>query len=138
MGTRSGKEVGVFFVIVVLGCALGGVCRYLGGRLVARWVGERFPWGTLVVNAIGTFCLGLTLGSGFEPGDDWLSLDGIHAFLAIGFCGGLTTFSTFSLQTVSLITESSLQKALGNMLFSVFLCVFCAVSGYAIGEGLVL
>ena len=117
------------------GCALGGVCRYLGMTLVARLLGERFPWGTLVVNAVGSFLLGLLLAlvAGVESG--WLASDGAQVFAMIGFCGGLTTFSTFSLQTFSLVSEQAWGKALANVLASVLLCVFCVVSGYAIGEG---
>ena len=117
------------------GCALGGVCRYLGMTLVARLLGERFPWGTLAVNAVGSFLLGLLLAlvAGVESG--WLASDGAQVFAMIGFCGGLTTFSTFSLQTFSLVSEQAWGKALANVLASVLLCVFCVVSGYAIGEG---
>jgi len=103
--------------------------------LVARLLGERFPWGTLAVNAVGSFLLGLLLAlvAGVESG--WLASDGAQVFAMIGFCGGLTTFSTFSLQTFSLVSEQAWGKALGNVLASVLLCVFCVVSGYAIGEG---
>lgn len=125
----------MLFLIIFLGCALGGLCRYLGMTLVTRLLGERFPWGTLLVNAVGSFLLGLTLGSGIVAGEAWLSFDGAYAFAAIGFCGGLTTFSTFSLQTFSLFTEQAWGRMLANILGSVLLCVFCVVSGYAIGEG---
>lgn len=128
----------MLFLLTVIGCALGGVFRYLGALAVARILGTRFPWGTLVVNAVGTFVLGVTLGSGVISGDDWRSLDGLHAFLAIGFCGGLTTFSTFSLQTAAFVTAASWRLALANILGSVLLCVFCAVGGYTLGEGLFL
>jgi CrcB protein len=102
--------------------------------LVARLLGERFPWGTLAVNAVGSFLLGLLLAlvAGVESG--WLASDGAQVFAMIGFCGGLTTFSTFSLQTFSLVSEQAWGKALANVLASVLLCVFCVVSGYAIGE----
>jgi CrcB protein len=126
----------VFISLTFIGCALGGVFRYLGTLLIARFFGEGFPWGTLLVNAIGSFLLGLVLGNGFVAKDIWLSSGGAYAFTALGFCGGLTTFSTFSLQTFSLVSDQAWGKALTNILGSVALCVFCVLSGYAMGEGL--
>ena len=125
----------MLILLTAIGCAFGGICRYLGMTLVTRLLGERFPWGTLVVNAVGSFLLGLlfAVASGTESG--WLSSDGAQVFAMIGFCGGLTTFSTFSLQTFSLVSEQAWGKALANLLGSVLLCVFCVVSGYALGEG---
>lgn len=125
---------GVLFLLTAIGCAIGGVFRYLGMTLITRVLGDRFPWGTLVVNAVGSFLLGLVLGSGLAVGQGWLSFDGAHAFAAIGFCGGLTTFSTFSLQTLTQVSEQAWGKALANVIGSVLLCVFCVVSGFAIGE----
>lgn len=126
----------MLILLTFIGCALGGVLRYLGTLMIARFFGEVFPWGTLVVNAVGSFLLGLFLGSGFVAKELWLSSNGAYTFAALGFCGGLTTFSTFSLQTFSLISEQAWGKALANILGSVLLCVFCVFSGYAMGEGL--
>jgi len=111
------------------------VFRYLGTLWITRFFGEGFPWGTLVVNAVGSFLLGLVLGNGFVDKDVWLSSDGAYVFAALGFCGGLTTFSTFSLQTFSLVSDQAWGKALANIVGSVALCVFCVLSGYAMGEG---
>jgi CrcB protein len=99
--------------------------------MISRLVGERFPWGTLFVNALGSFFLGLALGGGSAMDESG------HAFIAIGFCGGLTTFSTFSLQSFSLVTERAWGRVLANILGSVLICVLCVVSGFAIGEGLI-
>ena len=126
----------MLILLTFIGCALGGVLRYLGTLMIARFFGEVFPWGTLVINAVGSFLLGLFLGSGFVAKELWLSSNGAYAFAALGFCGGLTTFSTFSLQTFSLISKQAWGKALANILGSVLLCVFCVFSGYAMGEGL--
>ena len=112
------------------------MCRYLGTLLITMFFGEGFPWGTLVVNAVGSFLLGLFLGSGFVAKELWLSSDSTYVFVALGFCGGLTTFSTFSLQTFSLISKQAWGKVFANILGSVLLCVFCVLSGYAMGEGL--
>ena len=126
----------VHILLTFIGCALGGVFRYLGTLLIARFFGEGFPWGTLLVNAVGSFLLGLILGSGFEAKDVWLSSEATYAFAALGFCGGLTTFSTFSLEAFSLVSDQAWAKALANILGSVLLCVLCVLSGYAIVEGL--
>lgn len=103
---------------------------------VNRLCGEAFPWGTLTVNALGSFLLGLVLGAGVTPVDSWLSFQGTHAFLAIGFCGGLTTFSTFSLQTLNLVSKQQWGRVAANTFGSLGLCVLCAIAGYAISEGL--
>ena len=86
------------------------------------WLGDRFPWDTLVVNSIGSFLLGALLGSDIASG-------GIMSFLLLGFCGGLTTFSTFSFQTFSLVSKRAWYKALSNMILSVVpaYCVYCVV-----------
>ena len=126
----------VLILLTFIACALGGVCRYLGTLMIARFLGEGFPWGTLFVNAAGSLLLGLFLGSGFVAKELWLSSNGAYAFAALSFCGGLTTFSTFSLQTFSLISEQAWGKALANILGSVLFCVFCLLSGNAIGKGL--
>lgn len=126
----------MLILLTFIGCALGGVLRYLGTLMIARFFDEVFPWGTLVINAVGSFLLGLFLGSGFVAKELWLSSNGAYTFAALGFCGGLTTFSTFSLQTFSLISKQAWGKALANISGSVLLCVFCVFSGYAMGEGL--
>jgi CrcB protein len=125
----------MLFVFVVLGSALGGVLRYLGVGLITRLCGERFPWGTLVVNALGSYLLGCLLGAGSLVGEDGLGSDAAVAFLGVGFCGGLTTFSAFSLQSFALVSEQAWGRVLGNVLGTVLLCLFCGVSGYAMGEG---
>lgn len=119
----------------MLGCALGGVVRHLGGGLISRCCGERFPWGTLAVNALGSLLLGLMMGAVGSPQGDGLGGDATFAFLGIGFCGGLTTFSTLSLQSFALVSEQAWGRALASVLGNVLLCLLCVVSGYAIGEG---
>jgi CrcB protein len=124
----------VLILLTVTGCALGGIFRYLGMTLITRLAGERFPWGTFIVNALGSFLLGLFIGGG-TVSDGFLGTANGQALVAVGFSGGLTTFSTFSLQTFSLVAEQAWGKALTNILGSVLICVVGVLSGYALGEG---
>ena len=115
-------NIEVNFVFVAIGCALGGVCRYLGMVGMARLVGERFPWGTLVVNGVGSFFLGVVLGA------EWGMTE--QLFLGLGFCGGLTTFSTFSLQTLTLLSKKEYVKVAANVFGGLGLCLLCVWGGY--------
>jgi CrcB protein len=93
---------------ITIGSALGGVCRYLLGGLVQRGAGPGFPAGTLVVNVTGSFLLGLFLRYGLETHS--LTPE-MRAFLTVGFCGGYTTFSTFSYETVALLEDGQWSRA---------------------------
>lgn len=124
-------------IFIVLGCALGGVVRHVVTGLITRRCGERFPWGTLGVNLLGSFLLGLWLGLASLASTSWLAGDAGAAFAGVGFCGGLTTFSTFSLQSFALVSERAWGRVLANLLGSVLLCILCVAGGYAISEGLV-
>lgn len=126
----------VLIFFTAIGCALGGILRYLLMTWVNRLCGEAFPWGTLAVNVLGSFLLGLVLGAGNTTADSWLTLQGAHAFSAIGFCGGLTTFSAFSLQTLNLVSKQQWGRVAANAFGSLALCALCAIAGYAISEGL--
>lgn len=113
---------------------MGGICRYLGMTAVTKLCGDAFPWGTLVVNAVGSFLLGLVLSANLMGMEAFEA----HAFSAIGFCGGLTTFSTFSLQTLTLVSQQKWKPVALNIFGSALLCLFCALSGYAIGEAVMV
>jgi CrcB protein len=120
---------------VALGSAIGGVSRYWVGVIVARLAGETFPWGTLLINAVGSFVIGyfgtLTAADGLRPA-------GIEArlFVMVGLCGGFTTFSSFSLQTVELLRGAENARALAYILASVGLCLAGTAFGhYVAGLG---
>jgi len=85
---------------VALGGALGSVARYGVGVAVARLWGVQFPWGTLLVNALGGLAIGALAARGVGPSE------GARLFLGVGLLGGFTTFSTFSLETVRLLQQS--------------------------------
>ena len=132
---RFGMPLTVLYLYVALGAALGGVCRYLGMSLVSRWAGESFPWGTLLVNLLGSFLLGAILGADVLVADGGVGPTRLEAFAGVGFCGGLTTFSTFSLQNLSLLSKGERGKLAGNLVVTVGGCLLAAAGGYALMEG---
>ena len=93
---------------IAVGSAIGGVGRYLLGGLVQRLAAGTFPAGTLFVNLTGSFLLGLILRYAVEtPG----VTPELRALLTVGFCGGYTTFSTFSYETVALLEDGDWSRA---------------------------
>jgi CrcB protein len=118
---------------VGLGSALGGVARYWTGVAVARVTGDAFPWGTLLINIIGSFVIGyfgmLTLPDGPRPAGA-----GIRLFVLVGLCGGFTTFSSFSMQTVELLRDGELGPAVAYIVSSVVLCVVATGIGIYAGQ----
>lgn len=121
----------VHFLIVGLGGALGGIARFWVSGVVARWVGETFPWGTLVVNVSGSFTIGLLATLLPSAGDArlWLAL-------VVGILGSYTTVSSFSLQTLALARDGEWLHAGLNILASVVLCLGAAVGGFVSGHTL--
>ena len=111
------------YLYVALGSAAGGVARWSLGGLIQRRLGDArgggamaFPAGTLVVNVSGSFLLGVILMYVARHGDDSMAM---RLLLAVGFCGGYTTFSTFSYETLALIGAGSLAAAAANVVASV-------------------
>ena len=107
--------------LIFLGAGLGGISRYWVSNGIHLFLGRQFPFGTLVVNATGSFLMGMLITIIFER------FDGIgpqlRALLLIGFLGGYTTFSSFSLETLNLIENGAWWNALLNIFLNVFLCV---------------
>jgi CrcB protein len=126
--------VGEYFWIAV-GSALGGMGRYVLSGVAARLIGETFPWGTLIVNVVGSFIIGFfaTL-----TGPDGRVFIGSTArqFVLVGFCGGYTTFSSFSLQTLNLMQDGEWANAGVNITISVILCLAAVWAGYALAFSL--
>ncbi|MFB6340414.1 fluoride efflux transporter CrcB [Saccharicrinis sp. FJH2] len=87
-------------LIIGTGGFLGSISRYGVTLLTTKWWGNAFPWGTLTVNIIGSFLIGIIYGLAVQ--NDWLTAD-LRLFLAIGFCGSFTTFSTFSYDIIQMI-----------------------------------
>jgi CrcB protein len=116
---------------IALGSALGGVLRYWCSGLVARWFGETFPWGTLLVNIGGSLLIGL-FATLTAPDGRLLVGTLTRQFVMLGVLGGFTTFSSFSLQTLALAQSGEWLRAAGNIVGSVLLCLIGVWSGHAL------
>lgn len=107
---------------IAIGSALGGMARFAVSRGFAAWIGETFPWGTMTVNVTGSFVIGF-LATVSGPDGRLLIAPDVRQFLLVGFCGGYTTFSSFSLQTLALMREGDLLESGVNVVLSVVLCL---------------
>jgi CrcB protein len=116
-------------LLVVLGAAIGAPLRYLTDRYMLARFGDGFPWGTLAVNIAGSFVLGLVLGLPLSAGT--------VALLGTGFCGALTTYSTFSWEILALARRREILTAGGYALLSVTAGMGAAVIGGALARTLV-
>jgi CrcB protein len=114
---------------IAAGGSLGSVMRYVVSTGVHNWLGRDFPYGTLVVNVLGSLVMGLL----YELFLQRLPVSTeIRAVLFVGFLGAFTTFSTFSIETINLVEQGYLLKAVTNILASVILCVVAAWCGLQI------
>ena len=120
---------------IAIGSALGGIARYWFSGVVARLIGETFPWGTLFINVIGSFIIGF-FATLTGPDGRILVPSVARQFVMIGFCGGFTTFSSFSLQTLNLATEGEYLYAGLNIVLSVVLCLLAVWLGSILATGL--
>lgn len=111
---------------VALGAAVGAPLRYLVGRALERPGG--FPWGTLAVNVTGSLVLGALVGSGVGPA--------VTALVGVGFCGALTTYSTFAQESVTLARRGRSGLAAANVAGSVVAGLAAAAVGYLVGRAL--
>ena len=122
-------------VLVFLGGAVGSVWRYWWSGLVAQRFGETFPFGTLVVNMVGSAIVGVVAGLLVHVSDSSM-VAALQQLLVVGICGGLTTFSSFSLQTYNLIVDHRWLLALCNIVFSTGLSLGCVAVGWQITQGI--
>jgi CrcB protein len=119
----------VYFWIAA-GSALGGIARFWCSGVIARAFGETFPWGTLIVNVSGSLLIGIIAALTGPDGRIFLGSTTRLALMA-GFCGGYTTFSSFSLQTLSLVQDGEWWLAGANIALSVVACLVAVWAGYA-------
>jgi CrcB protein len=121
-------------LVVILGGAIGTFARY-AVSVLALPISRELPWGTIIINVTGSFVIGffgtLTLASGRYPVSE-----NLRVFVMIGLCGGYTTFSSFSLQTLDLLRAGALVRAAVNVGASVILCVAAVALGHLIAAQL--
>lgn len=118
---------------IAAGGAIGAVLRYSVSGWVHAWLGRGFPYGTLLVNVLGSLLMGLLmvlLTERLSLGPEW------RAAILVGLLGGFTTFSAFSMETLSLIELGNYIKALANVVLSIVLCLGAAWVGMMLGRQL--
>lgn len=117
-------------LLVVLGAAVGAPLRYLADRFVQQRHDSVFPWGTTTVNIAGSALLGVLAGAGSALPGGWF------AFLGTGFCGALTTYSTFGYETVRLVERQARVLAVANVAVSIFAGTGAALLGFSVTSSL--
>lgn len=119
------------YFYVFIGGGLGAVCRYGVTTAVGMLLGGMFPWGTLIVNLVGSLLMGVVLGA-LLPLAKSLQLlpDSLRLLLTVGFLGGFTTFSSFSMETLTLLRGDSFFLAAVNVVGSIVLGLAAAYIGY--------
>lgn len=125
----------VTYLWIALGGALGSMARFGCSSLIANWFGQTFPLGTLVINVLGSFVIGFFATLTGPDGRVLVSGD-IRQFVMVGICGGYTTFSSFSLQTLTLAQDGEFFRAGLNVTASVMLCLLSVWLGYVAAAGL--
>ncbi len=117
------------FLWIILGGTIGTGARFGFSGLIARLFGETFPWGTIIVNVTGCFAIGFFFTATGTEGR-WLLSPVLRQFFMIGVCGGYTTFSSFGLQTFTLVEDGQWFKAAANVLVSVICCLVAIWLGH--------
>ena len=125
----------MMYVWIMLGGALGSGARYWCSGFAAHHFGETFPWGTLIVNVLGSFIIGFFATFTGPDGRLFVSTEA-RQFVMVGLCGGYTTFSSFSLQTLNLVRDGEMGRAGANIAFSVALCLLAVWLGHVAAASL--
>ncbi|MBK9631692.1 MAG: fluoride efflux transporter CrcB [Saprospiraceae bacterium] len=114
------------FIAIFLGSGLGGILRYSLSKWVDKWFNHHFPFGTFIVNILACFILGLVIGLAEHR---QLLSPNAKMFLAVGFCGGFSTFSTFSSENLNLLQNGNHLSAIFYIFGSVIICVIACFLG---------
>jgi CrcB protein len=122
----------VTVLLVAIGAAIGAPLRYLTDRTLQRRHDSVFPWGTFAVNIVGSLLLGFLFGGARA---DFVSAQ-FTALLGTGFCGALTTYSTFGFETVRLLQERSHFYAAANAVASLVVGLGAAYAGFAVAQAI--
>jgi len=120
------------YLLAGMGGAIGSIGRIGMTDLVNKWLGNQFPFGTIMVNVTGAILMGLLAGYGESEPGKLIFAPGARTFLMIGVLGGYTTFSSFSLQTFLFIEQGNLMGAFLNILLSVVLCLLDIWAGFSV------
>ncbi|HRN26179.1 MAG: fluoride efflux transporter CrcB [Ignavibacteriaceae bacterium] len=119
------------YILVSAGAAIGGALRYSISSYIQKNISVLFPYGTLIVNIAGSFLLGIIM---FYLNEKELIGNEFRLFLTVGFCGGFTTFSTFSYETLNLFKDSEFGLAIYNVALNVILCLVGIYLAYLISK----
>ena len=122
------------FLVICLGGAIGTGLRYLTATVAVRWLGADFPYGTLIVNVVGSFLIGLIQQVGATS---LLIPDTTRLFLTVGIMGGLTTYSSFSYETLRLAQLGAWGQAWINVLVTTAVCLGVCFLGIVVGRMIV-
>lgn len=123
------------YILVGFGSAIGGIFRYWLSGAVANRFGQSFPWGTIIVNITGCVVIGF-FNTITGPDGRFMVSPASRTFFMIGICGGYTTFSSFSLQTLNLVEDGQWWQAGGNILGSVLFCLLGVWLGHLLAANL--
>jgi len=121
----------MLYLWIAIGGAFGSICRFWCSGFVAQHVGETFPFGTLLVNVVGSFIIGFA-ATAMGPDGRMFAGTTARQFVMTGFCGGFTTFSSFSLQTLNLLNDGEWLYAAGNAGLSFLLCMMAVWAGHVL------
>jgi len=129
------------YLWIAIGGAMGSMARFWMGAFVAELVGPQFPygpqlpWGTILINILGSFVIGF-FATFTGPGGRFVASFDTRAFVMVGICGGFTTFSAFSLQTLDLMRDNRWGQASANVLISVIVCLLTVWAGHLLASAL--
>lgn len=123
------------YLAVMAGGALGVGARMFMSNWLSEYLGETFPWGTFAVNVLGCFIIGVFSGL---TGPEGLLVTSplVRQVVMVGVLGGFTTFSSFSLQTLALISSGQWLYAMGNVALTVFLCLLATTLGMILASAI--